>query len=181
MNTAFAPFSPDQLYYPLRYAYFREGDLYVMGGPLFQRIARCYRASSLPRRSGKKPQTTTRPYVAFRDVGSPFKDGKIDAEFIRTFGITLPEKHYLLLGDNHARSADSRTFGFVPQANLQGAPSLLIWPPGERFGLPASVPHGPLFTLPRLIVWSIVLLIFAGWYYREHRMMTRPLYRKASS
>jgi len=108
------------------------------------------------------------------------EDGKIDATFIRTFGITLPDKHYLLLGDNHARSADSRTFGFVPQANLQGAPALLIWPPGDRLGLPASVHRGPLFTLPRMIIWSIVLLIFAGWYYREHRMMTRPLYRKAS-
>ena len=83
------------------------------------------------------------------DNGPPLKDGKYDIEKIRTFGLKIPEKNYYVLGDNHAMSADSRAFGFLPEANLQGAPSLIIWPPGDRLGPPPQMPYR-LFTLPRV-------------------------------
>ena len=54
------------------------------------------------------------------------KDGKYDVDFIRAFGITVNPKNYFVLGDNHAMSGDGRLFGFVPDNNLQGAPSLIL-------------------------------------------------------
>jgi len=60
-------------------------------------------------------------------------------------------------------SADSRVFGFVPEGNLEGAPSVILWPPGERWGMPPQTAY-PLLNTPRLIIWGIAALIFAVWY-----------------
>lgn len=114
------------------------------------------------------------PYVAFKDNGPPLLENKsLDKNFISTFGLRIPEKQYLVLGDNHAMSSDSRVFGFVPEANLQGAPSLIIWPPSERLGRPMQKPY-PIFNIPRLIIWSIVALIALTWYLiQRRRKLTR--------
>ena len=82
-----------------------------------------------------------------------------------------------MLGDNHAMSQDSRYFGPVPQANLQGAPSLIIWPPGDRLGSPNQKPY-PFLNLPRLIVWSIAAAIALIWFAIHRRNMRRPLFKK---
>jgi len=34
--------------------------------------------------------------------------------------ITVPEGHYVMLGDNRDNSKDSRSFGFVPRKNIAG-------------------------------------------------------------
>lgn len=115
-----------------------------------------------------------KPYIAFKDNEPPLKDGQYDAEFIRTFGVTVPNRHYLVLGDNHAMSADSRVFGFVPEENLQGAPSLILWPPGERWGFPLQKPY-PILNLPRMIVWSIVGICALVWYLIYRRNLRRPI------
>ncbi|TXI39844.1 MAG: signal peptidase I [Nitrosomonas sp.] len=176
-NTVFTPFSTDQLAFPSRYAYFRDGDLYIMGAPLFNKdsaILKHFMEGELAR---EKASSKAKPYVAFRDYGPPMKDGKVDLSFIRTFGVTIPEKHYMVLGDNHARSADSRTFGFIPQENIQGAPSFLLWPAGDRWGA-ISRPHSPWINLASAVVWSIAALCAALWYYREHCLNTRPLFKR---
>ena len=41
--------------------------------------------------------------------------------------------HYFVLGDNRARSCDSREFGQVPQGYVRGKVELRIWPP-DRAG-----------------------------------------------
>ncbi len=176
-NTVFTPFSVDQLAFPSRYAYFRDGDLRVMGEVLFAKDNPTLQRFITNEMARQKAATQVRPYVAFQDYGPPLKDGAIDADFIRAFGVTVPPKHYLVLGDNHARSADSRTFGFIPEDNLQGAPSFLLWPPGDRWG-PIARPGGSWINIPSAMVWSVVALCFAVWYWREHRLNTRPLFRK---
>jgi signal peptidase I len=176
-NNVFAPYSPDQLGFPARFAYFRDGDLYTMGGVLLSKddpILTKFNESELAR---QKAGTATKPYIAFRDHGPPLKDGKIDLLFVRAFGLTVPEGQYVVLGDNHARSADSRTFGFVPEANIEGSPINILWPVGDRWGFPNHA-SGKWFGLPTIIIWTIAAILAAIWWYRHHLLMTTPLFHK---
>ncbi|MBA2369813.1 MAG: signal peptidase I [Candidatus Protochlamydia sp.] len=178
MNTHVEPHSTEQHFFPNRYVYFREGSLYALGGVLMKKEDPLLKSFKERENEREKEGTETSPYVAFKDYGPPLKEnGELDKEFLRTFGLKIPEKHYLALGDNHAMSQDSRSFGPVPQANLQGTPSFILWPPGERWGLPNQKPY-PLLTLPRLIVWSIVLLITLIWWGINRRNRNKPIFKK---
>ncbi len=177
MNTLFEPTANNQLLYPHRYAYFRDGDLYLMGAPIFKKDDPVLQ-SFLARELKKESQSSeSRPYIAFKDYGPPLKDGKYDVDFIHAFGLQIPAKNYLVLGDNHAMSADSRVFGFLPQENLQGVPDLIIWPPGSRWGHPNQKPY-PLFTQPRLIVWGLAILIAAIWYWYHRHRLRQSVFKK---
>lgn len=151
--TLFNP-TKNSTFYPSRYAYFRDGSLYLLRAPIIQKNDPTLVAFQ-QNEAGKK--------VSFVDMGAPLKsDGTIDADFIRKYGMIVPEKMYLMLGDNHAMSADSRQFGFVPQDNLKGCLSFLFSPPGSRFGkLPqAAKDH---FTFPTLFVWGSALVVIGGY------------------
>ncbi|MCB1213247.1 MAG: signal peptidase I, partial [Chlamydiia bacterium] len=100
---------------PSRFAYFRNGDFYVMGGSVLNRDDPTLKAFLEKENAAAAKESA---YVPFVDRGPPSE------ETIRAFGVKVPEDHYLLLGDNYSRSADSRIFGFVPSANLQGVPSI---------------------------------------------------------
>ena len=51
--------------------------------------------------------------------------------------VTVPEGHYLVLGDNRNNSADSRYYGFVPAIEIQGkANKVLISLDPENYYLP---------------------------------------------
>ncbi len=160
-------------YFPHRYAYFRDGGFYLMGAKIMDKedpVLQKFVASEQEKASSS---TKHSPYLPFVDLGAPIKEGELDKEKIRTFGLTVPEKHYLVLGDNHAMSADSRVFGFVPEGNLEGAPSMLLWPPGERWGTPPQTAY-PFLNTPRLIIWAIAALIFAVWFgFHRKKMNTR--------
>lgn len=177
MHTAVEPVSREQINFPSRFAYFRNGGLYVMGGLLMPHDDATL--ADFVSREERREQASTngRPYIAFKDMGAPYKDGVIDAEFLRTFGMQVPEKHYLCLGDNYARSGDSREFGFVPEDNIQGAPTWIFWPPGPRWGPPLQTSY-PLLTLPRLIVWAIVALIGLAWLLYTEWRIRQPVYKK---
>lgn len=154
-DTLFSPQIRDQALMPSRYAYFRDGDLYVMGAPLFTKNDLALR--QFIEREKTKP-------LPFIDAGVP------SPEKIRKFGLKIPDKSYLVLGDNHSNSGDSRDFGFVPEDNLRGAPSLIFWPPGSRFGAPLQ-PSYPLLNPGRIAVWilaAIGIFLYTKWNKRRN-------------
>ncbi len=177
MNTYLDPYPGNLSIFPHRYAYFRNGDLYLLGAPILKKEDSTLIAFNKREAAREKDAPASRPYVAFKDFGPPMKEGKIDVDFIRTFGLTVPPKNYFVLGDNHAMSADSRVFGFVPQENLQGTPSLIVWPFGERLGFPAQKPY-PVFVTPRLIVWGIVALLGLLYYLIHLYRASKPIFKK---
>jgi signal peptidase I len=182
MSLVYQPTNGNETHYPHRYAYFRHGDLYLMGSPVVRKEDPALIAFNKREEEKVAKATNNAPYVAFKDWGAPVKDdGSIDVDFIRTFGVTLPEKSYLVLGDNHAMSADSRVFGFVPEANLQGAPCWIIWPisfAGDcRLGAPPQKPY-PFMNVPRAIIWSIAGMIFLIWYCLHRRNLKKRIFIK---
>jgi len=180
MHMAYQPHGPYQRDFPTRYAYFRDGDLYLLGGAVIKKDDPTLLAFNKKELEKQKNSSEEKPYTAFKDYGPPLIDGKYDKEFIRTFGVTMPDKQYLLLGDNHAMSADSRVFGFIPEDNLQGAPSLILWPTGDRWGVPAQKAY-PLFTLPRSIVWLCFALFVAIWYKLQRDKRNRKIVFKKTA
>ena len=149
---------------PHRYAYFRSGDLFVMGQSLWKQgdprlNAFVDRETSLAAKGS---------YIPFIDKGVPDRDA------IAQFGLKIPEQTYLVLGDNHAMSGDSRVFGFVPEGNLRGAPNWIFWPYGSRWGAPNQPPY-PWFTLPNLIIWSLFLIVLILWRRIHLRRTKLPL------
>lgn len=162
--------------FPHRYAYFRDGNLYLMGAVVFNKESPALKKFLKKENEKEKNGSSNKPYFAFKDYGPPFKDGKLDVDFIKKFGVHVPDRHYFVLGDNHAMSADSRIFGFVPQDNLEGVPSLIIWPPGERWGFPMQKPYA-FITIPRLIIWSIALIIGLIAFYIHRKRIKKPIFK----
>jgi signal peptidase I len=176
MIKAFEPTSKNQHLFPHRYAYFRNGSLYLMGAPIWHGDDPTLTAFLNNEARRQSSGTNTASYTAFKDFGPPIHaDGTIDKEFIRAFGINIPEKHYMVLGDNYSNSADSREFGFVPEANIQGAPFFILWPPGSRWGSPPQQPY-PWMTLPHLIVWGLLCLSLGLWWFIHKRNSRKPTF-----
>jgi signal peptidase I len=155
----YLPIHKHQKAMPSRYAYFRNGDLYLMGGKVLSKEDPVLEAFVL------KEKLKTTPFI---DLGPPSK------EEIQKYGLKLPEKMYLALGDNHAMSADSREFGFVPEDNLKGGVSFLFAPPGERWGAPKQ-PASRYLTFPNLTVWALFSLTMLGSSLYIRRKIKKPL------
>ncbi len=180
MNTQVEPHSRNQPFFPSRYIYFRDGDLYALGGLLMEKADPILIDFLSNEQKKEEKSTAKNPYVAFKDSGPPITpEGQLDKNFIKTFGLYIPEKHYLALGDNHAMSQDSRYFGPIPEANLQGAPSLIIWPPGPRWGIPNQKPY-PLLTFPRLMIWGTAAIIALIWFLFHRYSLKKPIFTKLS-
>lgn len=175
VHSEYQPSLQNQNLFPNRYGYFKNGDFYLLGGLILEKDDPNLKSFVKKELEREKNSSNKTPYIAFKDYGPPLKNGEYDKEFIRSFGITIPPKQYLVLGDNHAMSADSRVFGFVPEDNMQGAPSLIVWPPGDRWGAPAQKPYA-LFVTPRLIIWGIAALIALIWYIIHRRKMQKSLF-----
>lgn len=149
---------------PSRYAYFKDGGLYLMNHEIFSKNnpeLQRFEASEKTKANG------------FFDRGAPLKkDGSLDVDKIEKYGLKIPEKNYLALGDNHAMSADSREFGFVPEENLRGTPAFLFWPPGNRFGT-IEQPSHPAKVFPKIFVWTGFGLFLVGYYvYKKKKAKT---------
>lgn len=156
------PTQKNQRTVPSRYAYFKNGNLYLMGAPVI--LAEDPTLIDFVKSEMERETlgTSRTPYFPFIDQGAPTK------EEILAHGIQIPEKMYLAMGDNHAMSADSREFGFVPEENLKGGVSVLFAPINERMGAPLQ-PKQPYTTLPNLTVWTAFILCVIGTslYYRR--------------
>lgn len=150
-----------------RFAYFREGALYVMGSPLLAKDSPQVKTFI---QKEKEREEKEMGYVAFVDQGAP----ALTASGLKSFGITIPAFHYMVLGDNHAMSGDSRVFGFVSESNLQGVPEFIFWPPGDRMGSP-SQPEYPTFVTPRLIIWGVAAIGGICFYLLRRRRLRKPL------
>lgn len=167
-------FIPGQFHHmlsPARYAYFRDGDLYCLGAPIF------FKDDPILQEFIKteKMKAEASYYSAFIDQGPPLKaDGSLDIAKIEKFGLTIPDNYYLALGDNHAMSADSRDFGFVPKQNMRGIPSFIFWASGSRYGYPNQLAY-TIFTTPRIIVWSIATLVFILWSLFTRKRFSLPI------
>ncbi len=161
---------------PSRYAYFRDGDLYLMGKKILSSDDKVL-LDFVTLETTKELENNG--YVPFIDQGAPLlSDGTIDKEKILKDGLFVPKKSYYVLGDNHANSGDSREFGFVPEDNIQGVASFLLWAPGGRFGAPLQQSY-QLFTAHKVFVWSILIFGIFIYYARERRkfrlVSTEPL------
>lgn len=163
---------------PMRFAYWRNGTLFAGGGPLGKiETDRSLQEFVAKEKDRAESSSSRRPYRPFIDRGSPLQaDGSIDGELILEKGLKIPEKHYLVLGDNHAMSADSRVIGFLPEDNLEGTPSIILWPMQKRWGPPAQAPY-PWITSSRLVVWILALGALTLWSYWVRRETAKPFQR----
>ena len=156
-----------------RFAYFREGELFLMGNPIFKKgedVLSRFIDKEKQRESESNIQNRYDPFI---DNGPPLLEtGELDIEKIKRYGLLIPPEMYLGLGDNFSVSADSRDFGFIPQTNLRGGPSFIFWPPAERFG-PPNQPSYPWLTIPNVIVWILGLTCIGIWwiFYRRHHYL----------
>jgi signal peptidase I len=162
-NSFYLPKTKEDPYLPARYAYFRDGNLHLLGKPILSpNDLELINFLNLER----KKEELVPFYKAFIDHGPP--KGK---DFILSFGLKIPPNHYLMLGDNHAMSGDSREFGFVPEENIKGRPVLIFYPFGGRWGALLQ-PITPWSSLSNLLVWTLGLLsLLIGSYFsnRKHK------------
>ncbi len=158
----YLPTTKNQRLTPSRYAYFKDQSLYLLGAPFLTQEDPALVAFRTREAEKKAISTSVNPYFPFADAGQP------SLEEIKKNGIQVPDKMYLVLGDNHAMSADSRHFGFVPENNLKGGVSFLFSPPGNRLGAPPQ-PASPYLTFPNLAIWTAFLFISlaSALYYRR--------------
>jgi len=77
------------------------------------------------------------------------KDGKvfIDGKQIDTY--TFKQNYYWMMGDNRHSSADSRSWGFVPEDHIVGKPILVFYSLNEEKSFPSNIRWDRLFKLVR--------------------------------
>jgi signal peptidase I len=163
-NTLFSAMRKHQTLLPSRYAYFKDSSLYLMGREIFKKEDPNLINFLNKEREKVSFASENNPYFAFEDLGTPLNEDKsLNKEFIKKYGIKIPDNMYLVLGDNHANSGDSRDFGFVPKENFKGVASFIFYPPSSRWGR-LFQPNLEIFTFPKLIVYSFTTIIIVGSY-----------------
>lgn len=171
-SSVFIPNHPQYAPLPNRYVFYRNGGLYVMNTPLFERNTPTLQKFIEQEKNKQALSSSNRPYIAFTDHGCPPEDPEQFVTFIRNFGLRVPQGHIFVLGDNYPMSADSREFGFVPVENLLGSPLCILWPLGHHHHLTnITAPT----TLPGYLVngMAVIILITAyGYVYsKKHRRL----------
>lgn len=171
-SSVYLPQIPQYSPFPYRYAFYNQGDLYVMDVPIFAKDDPTLQHFIQVEKEKEIASSNQAPYIAFIDRGAPPKALQAFKSFITQFGLKVPEGHVLVLGDNYPMSADSREFGFVPVKNLIGSPVCIFWPLGH-FG-PLTGCSAPT-TLPGYLVNSCVIFLILAylvrWYIQRHQRL----------
>jgi len=155
-------------YSTMRYCFYNMGELYALNGVLFDEDDAYLKEYVEEQKKRENTKTQDSSFYPFIDQGPPVKDGRIDVEFIKAFGLKISKKRYVLMGDNYAVSADSRDFGFVREGNLRGTASFIFWP-FSSFGYPMQ-PSYFWFTFPKVLIWLIAILAYLGFrFFRKVR------------
>jgi signal peptidase I len=115
---------------PLSYLFaeIERGDIVVLQYPLDPSVDYIKRVVGLPGDEIAIEAGTV--WVNGEPLAEPYVLGPDPSTSLRAE--VLPA-HYFVLGDNRARSCDSREFGQVPQGYVRGKVELRIWPP-DRAG-----------------------------------------------
>ncbi len=176
-NTLFNPVAAQQAYVPQRFAYFRNGDLILMGVPVFEKNDPLLERFIRSEVEKQNQSTSTQPYIAFIDHGPPLlENGELNKEFIQAFGLKIPDNKFMALGDNYSNSADSRDFGLVPLRNLLGAPTFTFWPL-NRIG-PLQQTDYPWFKLPNILLAAVLAIVIVVIILVVRKRRSRPLFKK---
>jgi signal peptidase I len=166
MITLFEPSPQYQDFIPNRYAYYRNGALYVMGEPIYEVN------NPILSHFNKEQKEKTHP---FKDYGPPLlSNGKLNKELIINYGLRVPKGYYLFLGDNHANSKDCRSWGFIPEKSIQGSLAVLLWPFSSRTGL-LNQNQVAWFSGSSQIVIILALTFFTGTLLYNRKQRKRPL------
>ena len=71
------------------------------------------------------------PYVHFifpPEDGPTGAQGLPDFDVTRSYGpVTVPDRHYFMMGDNRDDSQDSRFWGFLPESYVKGRALFIYW------------------------------------------------------
>ncbi|MBF5050847.1 Signal peptidase I [Candidatus Clavichlamydia salmonicola] len=151
------------LYTPPRFAFFNNGSLFLGDIPVFSKEDKSLSTFNHQELEESLASPSHIPYIPFADRGSPLlNNGSLNIDFIKKFGLHIPENYIFVLGDNHAMSSDSRDFGFIPTSSLIGSPILCFWPlQRARLLLPlADFSKGTASLIVRGLVCGFVLVIF---------------------
>lgn len=138
-----------------RYVYFFHNDLFIMGQKFLSHKSK--KLSTFIAKEKLRSDTET-PFI---DDPILFDDkGSVQTAIIQKYGMKVPKKHYLMLGDNQGGSADSRSFGFLHENSIRGR--FLFMLPFSIFGLPQ--PSGLGINIYKIVIYSIIALMALAYY-----------------
>ncbi|MFN8255773.1 MAG: signal peptidase I [Bacteroidales bacterium] len=77
------------------------------------------------------------------------KGGKVFIDGKQIDSYTFKQNYYWMMGDNRHNSADSRSWGFVPEDHVVGKPVLIFYSLDEEKSFPSNIRWSRLFKLVR--------------------------------
>ncbi len=101
----------------------RNGDVYIDGKPEGKKLELGHKYDPEDGRNTKETKMTT-------PLGKEYVIRHYVDRYAQTdnFGpVTVPEGHYFMMGDNRDNSADSRSWGFLPEENITGQVGLIYF------------------------------------------------------